>query len=81
MRWPMQICPADPTAVALTLAVTGDAVTDLFETAELFDVDVDDFAGMFALIAARRLGRLQRCEPVEASRRRTRLGAVWPGRE
>jgi hypothetical protein len=63
----MQVFPADPTAVALTLAVAGDAVADLRETAELFDIDVNDFAGMFALIAANRLGWLQRREPVEAT--------------
>src|SRR5437016_5869658 len=51
----MQIFPADPTAVALTLAIASDAVTDLLETAELFNVDVDDLAGMFALIATHRL--------------------------
>ena len=34
-------------------------MADSVETAELFDVDVDDLAGLLALIAADRLGRLQ----------------------
>jgi hypothetical protein len=33
--------------------------------AELFDVDVDQLAGMLALVASHRLGRLKRAEPVE----------------
>src|ERR1019366_3631122 len=63
----MQIFPADPAAVALALAIAGDAMADLLETTELFDVDVDDLAGMLALVAAHRLGRFQCREPVEAA--------------
>ena len=33
------------------------------EAAELLDVDVDHVAGMFALVAAHRFGRLQVSEP------------------
>src|SRR5207302_10899939 len=62
----MQIFPADPAAVALTLAIAGDAVADLLETTELFDIDVDDLAGVLALVAAYRLGRLQGRELVNA---------------
>ena len=47
-------------AVALAGSIAGDAMADPIELAELFDVDVDEFTGMFALIAADRLGRLQR---------------------
>src|SRR5690349_7553665 len=36
------------------------------ETAELFDVDVDELARPVALVAARRLGRLEGAQPVEA---------------
>ena len=54
-----------PRRVALTSAVAGDAVADALEAAELLDVDVDQLAGMLALVAAHRLGRLQRREPVE----------------
>lgn len=42
----VQVLPAAPAAVALTLSITGDAVADLLETAELFDVDMDDLAGL-----------------------------------
>ena len=62
----MQVFPADAATVALPFAIAGDAVTDLLETAEFFDVEANDLAGMFALVAANRLGRLQRREPVEA---------------
>src|ERR1700692_3757440 len=60
----MNELPADATAVALTGAIAGDAVTDLVKTTELLDVDVDQLAGMFALIATHRLGRLQVAYPV-----------------
>ena len=61
----MDELPADATAVALAGAVTGDAVADPVEAAELLDVDVDELAGMLALIAAHRLGRLQCADAVE----------------
>ena len=51
----MHIFPADPTGVALTCPITGDPMADPVELAELFDVDVDDFAGGSAFIAADRL--------------------------
>lgn len=54
----MQVFPADAATVALPFAVAGDAVTDLLETAKFFDVEANDLAGMFALVAANRLGRL-----------------------
>ena len=38
----------------------------MFEAAELLDVDVDQFAGVLALVAADRFSRLQCGEPVEA---------------
>ena len=41
-------------------------MTDGIEFAEFFDVDVDELAGMGALIAALRLSRLQGREPIEA---------------
>ena len=50
----MHILPARPLTtgaqVARAMSITGDAVTDPIELAELFDVDVDQFAGMLALI-------------------------------
>ena len=36
--------PADAPTVALTGPITGDAVADLVETTELFDIDVDHLA-------------------------------------
>ena len=55
-----------PRLLLWPLRIAGDAVADALEFAELFDVDVDQFAGIFALIAAHRFGRLQSREPVEA---------------
>jgi hypothetical protein len=40
----VQIFPADRTALAL--AIAGDAVADLLETTQLFNIDVDDLAGV-----------------------------------
>jgi hypothetical protein len=40
-------------------AVAGDAMADAVEATELLDVDVDQLAGMFALVATDRLGRLE----------------------
>jgi hypothetical protein len=50
----MQIFSTDPAAVSLALAITGDAVADLLEKAELLDIDGDDAAGMLTLLAAHR---------------------------
>src|SRR5713101_6613043 len=46
--------------------LAGDAMADAVELAELFDVDVDQLAGVLAFIAAHRLGGLQGAQPVEA---------------
>ena len=51
--------PADAADAGLAGAVAGDAVADALEAAELLDVDVDQLAGMLALVAAHRLGRLE----------------------
>ena len=48
-------------------------MADPIEPAELLDVDVDHLAGMLALVAADRLGRLERRQPVTPSRLRMRL--------
>jgi len=61
----MEELPSDAAAVALALAVAGDAMADLVEFAELFDVDVDHLAGPLALVAAGRFGRLQGAQLVE----------------
>src|SRR5260221_8666281 len=46
--------------VALACAIAGDAVADAIDPAELLDIDMDELAGVLALVAAHRLGRLQR---------------------
>jgi len=51
------------TQIARPTSIAGDPVADPIELAELFDVDVDQFAGTFALIAPDRLGRLQSSQP------------------
>ena len=48
------------------LPVAGDAMADALEAAELLDVDVDQLAGMLPLVAADRLGRLERRDAIEA---------------
>jgi hypothetical protein len=55
--------PADATALAGPL--TGDAVADLLEAAELLDVEVDQLAGVGALVAPDRRGRRQVLEPAQ----------------
>ena len=62
----MDELPSDATAVALASAVAGDAMTDLIELAELFDVDVDHLTGPFPFISAWRFGKLQGAQLVEA---------------
>jgi len=61
----MDELPADAAAVALANPIAGDAMADPIETTELFDIDVDHLARCGALIAARRLGRLQVAYPVQ----------------
>ena len=62
----MDELPADAAAVALAGAVAGDAVAYPIELAELFDVDVDQLAGVLAFVAAYRLGGFQGAELVQA---------------
>ena len=62
----MHIFPADPARIALADPVAGDPVADPIELAEFLDVDMDDLAGRGAFIAADRLGRLERRQPIEA---------------
>jgi hypothetical protein len=59
----MRVLPANPAAIALACAVAGDAMANLVEFTELFDVDVDQFAGTLALVAPHRLSWFQRSEP------------------
>ncbi len=62
----MDELPADAARLALAGAIAGDAMADSVEFAELFDVDVDELAGMLALVAAHRLGGLESAELVQA---------------
>jgi hypothetical protein len=62
----MDELPANTAAVALALAVAGDAMAYPIELAELFDVDVDHLAGPLALVAAGWFGRFQGAQLVEA---------------
>ena len=61
----MDVLPADTAALAQG-AIAGDAVAGLFEAAEPLDVQVDQLAGMLALVADHRRGRLQVPDPVQA---------------
>jgi hypothetical protein len=47
------------------LRFVGDAVADALETAEFLDVDVDQLAGVITLVAADRLGGLERLDAIE----------------
>src|SRR3954451_15459599 len=58
--------PSDAPAFALTGSIAGDAMADAVEAAELFDIDVDQFAGMLTLVAANRRGGFKRLDAVEA---------------
>jgi len=62
----VDVLPADATAATLFAAAADDAMADLIEPAEFFNVDVDEFAGVLTLVAAHRLGRFQSLDAVEA---------------
>src|SRR5215469_15751257 len=62
----MQILPSDPAAVALALPIAGHAMPYAVESAELFDIDMDDFTRMLPFISAHRLGRFESFHRVEA---------------
>ena len=49
----MDIVPPDPSGVTLAGAIAGDAMTGTREAAKLFDIDVQEVTGVFALIAPR----------------------------
>lgn len=56
--------PAD--ASVAMLALPGDAVAHTLDAAKALGVDVQQFAGIGALVAAHRLGRLQARQPTQA---------------
>src|SRR5258706_5213450 len=49
----MQIFPADPAAVALALAIGGEAAGTIVRTTQLFVIVVDDLPTVLSLLAAR----------------------------
>src|SRR6185437_10051157 len=57
--------PSYPTGIALTGAIARDAMTDPIEFTELFDVDMDQLAGVFTLVAPHWFGRLQVSYPAK----------------
>lgn len=62
----MDELPAEPfaagTPVALSPAITGDAMTDAIDFAELLNIEMDHLARMLTLVATHRLGGLERLE-------------------
>lgn len=58
--------PAGRLAAAMAGATTDDAMADAVESAEFFDVDVDDLAGLLALVAWPGLLRLEAGEQAQA---------------
>src|SRR5215471_3230828 len=80
----MDILPTDAAAVALAGAIAGDAVADAVEAAELFDIDVEQFAEPLTLVAADGFGRFE-CpqlvepealqDPADAGRRDAQFGS------
>jgi len=52
-------------SIALAGAVTGDAMTDAVDAAELFDIDVDQFAQPVALVSNDRWPRRKRRKTAE----------------
>jgi hypothetical protein len=61
--------PSDAARIALADAMAGDAMAGTLESAELFDVDVDQLARLLALVSADWLCRLESLEVVEAQAR------------
>src|SRR4029450_10034484 len=70
--------PPNAPALSLTGSIAGDAMAYAVEATELLDIDVDQFAGMFALVAANRRGGVERLDagggeaPEDAA-------CAWPG--
>ena len=56
---------------------TGDAMSYRADAAKLLDVEVDQLARVLALIAADRLGRLQRGEPVQPEPMQDAADGCW----
>jgi hypothetical protein len=62
----VKVFPPDPPALALACALAGDPMSGALEAAELFDIDRDQCARAFPLVAPHQLGRLRRRDAVEA---------------
>src|ERR1700760_3636222 len=63
----MDELPSGTSGPAMADDIAGNAMAGSVETAELFDVDVDDLAGRGALVTGTRRLRLQRREQTEPS--------------
>jgi len=66
----VDVFPAHPAelgaaAVALASAIAGDAVAGPLEAAELFDVEMDQLAGVVALVATHRRSGVQIAQAAE----------------
>ena len=65
----MDELPADAftstSAITLAPAIAGDAMANTVDSAELFDIEMDQLARVLALVAAHRLGRFQGGQLVE----------------
>ena len=59
--------PTGALAAAVAGAAPGDAMADAVETAELLDVEMDDLAGLVALVAWPGLLRLEAGEQAQAA--------------
>jgi hypothetical protein len=62
----MDELPSGLSIAPLLAAHSPDPMTGSAESAELFDVDVDQLAGPLALVSARRLCRLEGAQAIEA---------------
>src|SRR5208283_2319326 len=69
--------PAHATRVALPFAVACDAMTGSAEPPELLDIDVDQFAGILALVASHGLGWLQIAHPAQTQTMQNPADRGW----
>jgi hypothetical protein len=73
----VDVLPPHAPAVALSPAIAGNAMSYVVEPAKFFDVDVDELARMFTLVTAHRLGRIERCQPIEPEAPQNAADGRW----
>jgi hypothetical protein len=74
----MDIFPADAEVTIDHAGLSaGDAMPNGADPTELFDVEMDQFAWVFAFIAADRFSRLQSAEPVQAEPAQDTTDSGW----